>query len=187
MKMNKHFVIALVLMILASALYRIIPDRALGFAPQMAIAIFAGSLLSNNKKFAFLLPLISMLVSDGLYQLLYLNGMSTIPGFYHGQWINYILFISLTCFGFFVKANNIISIAAASITAPTAFFVASNFLVWMGGGGWHRPKTMEGLMQCFVDGLPFYQGSLMATGIFAAILFGTFALFTKVTANKALA
>lgn len=181
--MNKNLIVALVLMILASALYRIIPGRALGFAPQMAIAIFAGSLLSNNKKIAFLLPLISMLISDGLYQLLYLNGLSTIPGFYHGQWINYLLFISLTCFGFFVKTNNIL-IAAGSLAAPTAFFVVSNFMVWVGGGGLHRPKTMEGLMQCFADGLPFYQGSLMATGIFAAIFFATYSLFTNAASNK---
>ncbi|TAH07644.1 MAG: hypothetical protein EAZ12_08530 [Sphingobacteriia bacterium] len=187
MKMNKNLIVALVLMILASALYRIIPGRSLGFAPQMAIAIFAGSLLSNNKKIAFLLPLISMLISDGLYQLLYLNGMSTIPGFYHGQWINYLLFISLTCFGFFVKTNNILSIAAASLAAPTAFFVVSNFMVWIGGGGLHRPKTMEGLMQCFADGIPFYQGSVMATAIFAAIFFGTYSLFTNASSNKVVA
>ena len=174
-------------MILASALYRIIPDRPLGFAPQMAIAIFAGSLLVSNKKLAFLLPLISMLVSDGLYQLLYLNGLSTIPGFYHGQWVNYILFISLTCFGFFVRTKNILSIATASFAAPTAFFLASNFMVWVGGGGLHRPKTITGLMQCFADGLPFYQGSLMATGIFAAVLFGTYSLFTNAAPSKSIA
>jgi hypothetical protein len=187
MKMNKNLILALVLMILASALYRIIPNRTLGFAPQMAIAIFAGSLFVNNKKLAFLLPLISMLVSDGLYQLLYLNGMSTIPGFYHGQWMNYLLFMSLTFFGFFVKTKNILSITAASFAAPTAFFIASNFMVWIGGGGLQRPKTITGLMQCFADGIPFYQGSLMATAIFSAILFGTYALFSTNATSKKLA
>jgi hypothetical protein len=187
MKMNKNLILALVLMILASALYRIIPNRTLGFAPQMAIAIFAGSLLVNNKKLAFLLPLISMLVSDGLYQLLYLNGMSTIPGFYHGQWMNYLLFMSLTFFGFFVKTKNILSITAASFAAPTAFFIASNFMVWIGGGGLQRPKTITGLMQCFADGIPFYQGSLMATAIFSAIFFGTYALFSTNATSKKLA
>ncbi len=187
MKINKNLIVAFTLMILASALYRIIPDRTLGFAPQMAIAIFAGSLLRNNKKLAFLLPLISMLVSDALYQLLYLNGLSTIQGFYHGQWINYLLFMSLTCFGFFVNAKKIVSIATASLTAPTAFFIVSNFMVWIGGGGLHRPKTIEGLMQCFADGLPFYPGSLMATVIFGAIFFGTYSLFTQSDVNKQIA
>lgn len=171
-------------MVLATALYRIIPNRPFGFAPQIAVAIFAGALFSNNKKYAFLLPLISMLISDGIFQILYLNGLSTIPGFYSGQLLNYILFIGLTCFGFFIKNNNITSIAVASFAAPTTYFLISNFLVWLGGGGYHHPKTMVGLMQTLTDGLPFYKGSLLATGMFSAIFFGTYFLAQQLSLSK---
>ncbi len=182
--MNKNILTGLFLMILATALYRIIPSRPFGFAPQIAVAIFAGALFNNNKKYAFLLPLISMLVSDGIFQILYLNGLSTIPGFYSGQLLNYILFIGLTCFGFFIKNNNIASITGASFAAPTTYFLLSNFLVWLGGGGYHHPKTMEGLMQTLTDGLPFYKGSLLATGLFSSIFFGTYFLAQQLSLSK---
>jgi len=182
--MNKNIITGLVLMILATALYRIIPNRTFGFAPQIAVAIFAGALFNSNKKYAFLLPLISMLISDGIFQLLYLNGLSTIPGFYSGQFLNYILFIGLTCFGFFIKNNNIASIAGASLAAPTTYFLLSNFLVWIGGGGYHHPKTMEGLMLTLTDGLPFYKGSLLATGMFSVIFFGTYFLVQRISITK---
>ena len=185
--MNKNILTGLFLMVLATALYRIIPNRAFGFAPQIAVAIFAGALFNNNKKYAFLLPLISMLISDGIFQLLYLNGLSTIPGFYNGQLLNYILFIGLTCFGFFIKNNNITSIAGASLAAPTTYFLLSNFFVWLGGGGYHHPKTMEGLMLTLTDGLPFYKGSLLATVLFSAIFFGTYFLVQRFSLSKQVA
>ncbi|WP_323825029.1 DUF6580 family putative transport protein, partial [Pseudomonas aeruginosa] len=85
-----------------------------GFAPQIAVALFAGSLCVNNKKWAFLLPLLSMLISDSLYELLYINGLTDIRGFYKGQWINYLLILSTTCFGFFARANKPLSVIGAA-------------------------------------------------------------------------
>ena len=91
MKLNKEIVIALIIMIVTSALYRVLPGRPFGFAPQIAIALFSGSLFVKNKHFAFLLPLVSMFLSDLMYQLLYVNHLSPIQGFYYGQWQNYLL------------------------------------------------------------------------------------------------
>lgn len=186
MKTNKHVITALILMVLSTALYRVLPNRPLGFAPQIAVALFAGSLFVSNKKYAFLLPLISMLISDGIYQLLYINGLSEIAGFYGGQWLNYLLIISLTCFGFLIKKNNILAIVGSSIAAPTVFFILSNGLVWLGGGGWGHPKTMAGLLACYADGLPFYPNSMYATLLFSSILFGTYAFINHTLLSKKL-
>ena len=41
--------------------------------------------------------------------------------------------------------------------------------------GLDRPKTFNGLMLCYSDGIPFYKTSLLATLVFSAILFGTYA------------
>ena len=183
MKLNKQFIFSLVLMVLASAIYRVFPNRPMGFAPQMAIAVFAGSLFVNNKKLAFLLPLLSMFISDGLYQVLYMNGLTDISGFYGGQWKNYLLIIGLTSIGFLVKQEKIASIAGASVAAPTIYFILSNGLVWLGGGGWHRPKTVEGLMMTYADGLPFYPNSIYSTIFFSAVLFGSW-YFIKRNASK---
>jgi hypothetical protein len=74
--------------------------------------------------------------------------------------------------------------AAGFIAGPTAYFLISNFAVWIGGGGYQRPRTFEGLMMCYGDGLPFYQMSILSTFVFGAILFGTYNLISKKTFSK---
>ena len=175
MKITKNAIVALVLLVLVSALYRVFPNRPLGFAPQYAMAIFGGALFIKDKKKAFLLPVLSMFLSDLLYQGLYSAGMSNFPGFYEGQWQNYLLFALLTCIGFFIKKINVVNVAAASVAAPTVYFILSNFVVWagwQGTRGFNRPKTFAGLMQCYTDALPFYPNSVYATLFFSLVLFG---------------
>ena len=181
MKVTKQIVAGFILLIVIASLYRIMPGRPYGFAPQIAMAIFAGAII-KNKKFAFLLPLLSMFMSDALYEILFRNGVGNMPGFYEGQITNYILFTSLTVFGFFIKNFNISRIAIASIAAPTTYFLVSNFLVWLSNSplaGSARPKTFNGLLLCFGDGLPFYPWSVAATFIFSAILFGSYYFLTR--------
>jgi hypothetical protein len=52
-------------------------------------------------------------------------------------------------------------------------------MVWMGNGGYQRPKTAMGLLQAYVDGLPFYANSIIATIVFGSILFGANQLIKK--------
>jgi len=84
------------------------------------------------------------------------------------------LFGSLTIVGFFIKNDKPLSIAKGSIAAPTIFFFASNFMTWLGSGGYNRPKTFSGLTQALIDGIPFYTNSLVATFVFGTVLFGGF-------------
>lgn len=171
MKQNRSVLAAFGLLILAASLYRVWPDRPFGFAPQWAMAVFAGAII-KNKKLAFLLPVFSIFISDTIYQLMFQNGTSQIWGFYEGQWSNYLLFASLTVFGLMIRKINWIKIMAASLAAPSAYFLISNFLVWIGGGGYHRATLMESYM----DGIPFYQMSLLATLVFSGVLFGSYFL-----------
>ena len=176
MKLNKEIVIALIIMIAISALYRVLPGRPFGFAPQIAIALFSGSLFVKNKHFAFLLPLVSMFLSDLMYQLLYVNHLSPIQGFYEGQWQNYLLIAATAVFGFGLQTNRVDKFVGNFIAAPTVYFLISNFLVWASFGGYQRPLTTTGLMQTMVDGLPFYGYSLAGTFVFGAVMFGGFKL-----------
>jgi hypothetical protein len=176
MKITKSVIVTLVLLVLVAALYRVFPNRRMGFAPQYAMAIFGGAIFIKNKKWAFILPVLSMFLSDLLYQFLYNKGLSATPGFYEGQWQNYILFALLTVIGFFIKKINVPNVLAASIASPTIYFILSNFVVWAGGGGLQRPKTWSGLMQSYTDALPFYANSIYATLLFSTILFGGYYL-----------
>jgi hypothetical protein len=178
MKLNKQIMVAIVMMIAASALYRILPGRPYGFAPQIAMALFAGSTVKNHK-YAFAFPLLSMFLSDLLYEMLFLNGFTQIQGFYSGQLTNYLMICSLSFIGYYINSKKLYNIIVGSIAAPTVYFLASNFLVWIGGGGYHRPKTFSGLLTCMTDGIPFYQTSIVATMFFGAILFGGYHLIQK--------
>jgi hypothetical protein len=182
MKNSKQLAISFIILIIVASLYRIMPGRPYGFAPMIAMAIFGGAVI-KDKKFAFLFPLLAMFISDGLYQLLYINGVGNITGFYDGQLTNYILFGGLTVFGFFIKNFNVKKIAIASFVAPTVYFLISNFLVWASASplaGFARPKTFSGLLMCYSDGLPFYPWSVAATFIFSALFFGSYYfMFTK--------
>ena len=176
MKLNKEIVIALIIMIATSALYRVLPGRPFGFAPQIAIALFSGSLFVKNKHFAFLLPLVSMFLSDLLYQVLYVNHLSPIQGFYDGQWQNYLLIAATAVFGFGLQTNHLSKFVGNFIAAPTVYFHISNFIVWASFGGYQHPLTTAGLMQTMVDGLPFYAYSVAGTLVFGAVLFGGYKL-----------
>ena len=145
MKLNRQIVAALVIMVAMSALYRVLPGRPLGFAPQIAIALFGGSLFASKKQYAFLLPLVSMFISDALYQVLYINHLSPFEGFYEGQWINYILIASTAVFGFGLQSNKLSKHIASFLAAPTVYFLLSNFIVWASFGGYKHPLTLVGL------------------------------------------
>lgn len=178
MKQNKSLIWLMIIMIIVAAIYRIIPDRAPGFAPQLAMALFAGSII-KDRKWAFALPIFSMLISDVLYELLYIQGLSSLRGFYDGQLINYVLFAGMTVVGFFMKKINVKNIFVFSLIVPSVYFVLSNFFEWMRGSGLNRPKTFDGLMMCYTDAIPFYRTSIIATVAFSAVLFGGWYLLVK--------
>jgi hypothetical protein len=186
MKSSKNMVLSFLLMVLIAALYRIIPGRPFGFAPQWAMAVFAGAII-KDKKWALIIPVLSIFISDLLYQVLYIGGISSIPGLYEGQWQNYLLFALLVFVGFAIRKINIFQITAASFAAPTLYFLVSNFLVWASNGttrGLDRPRTFNGLMLCYADGIPFYRMSILATLIFSGILFGSYYLIHKNAEGK---
>jgi hypothetical protein len=188
MKLNKSVLLAFGLLIISASLYRIWPDRPYGFTPQIAMALFGGAMI-RDKRWAIILPVLSMLISDVLYQALYANGLSTIKGFYGGQWINYFLIAGLTLFGFLLKKISVLRVAAFSISGSIIYFLTSNFAVWMGGGGLGRPKTFDGLMLCYYDGLAFlrdyglfngFYGNLFVGDLFfCALLFGSYKLLSR--------
>jgi hypothetical protein len=183
MKPNRILITAFILLVFTGALYRLVPDRPLGFAPQFAMAIFGGALI-KDRKWAIALPVFSMFLSDALFELLTRAGVVSMPGFYEGQWINYLLIAGVTFIGMAIRKVNVRQIALASVAAPVAYFLLSNGALWLGGGGYARPKTAAGLMQCYADALPFFKGSLAATLCFSALLFGAYLLVQRSAGRK---
>jgi hypothetical protein len=177
MKLNKTNLFILCLLIVASALYRVWDSRPMGFAPQIAMALFAGS-VCRDRRFAFLFPVLSMLVSDIIYQFLYLQGLTPIKGFYGGLWENYLLIASVTIIGFYINKNKLLHITTGSLAGAVYYFILSNFLVWVGGGldinNQPYVKSFEGLAACYIAALPFFKWSLLSTMLFGGVFFGSY-------------
>ena len=171
MKLNKSLIWTFIAIVAVSAIYRIIPNRPEGFAPQMALALFGGAII-KDKKWAFALPLFSLFISDLLYQLLYISGMTDRQGLYAYQIPMYLCFAVITLFGFLLKKITFFKVTMFGTAGSVIFFLLSNLLVLIGGFGFERPKTFNGLMLCYNDALLFYRDYGLIPGFYGNMLIG---------------
>ncbi|MFT3827579.1 MAG: hypothetical protein QM731_26895 [Chitinophagaceae bacterium] len=187
MNTNKKLIWSMVLMVVLATIVRLIPGRPGNFAPQWAIAIFGGAVI-KDKRYAFIIPVLSMLISDLIFQGLYVAGLSSVQGFYRGQVINCLLFGTVALFGYLIKKIDVVSVGVVSLLAPTYFFIVSNFLTWAGVGEYvEYSKDWKGLMECYTAAFPFYLNSLIATVLFSGMLFGAWYLINRPSAKRAIA
>ncbi len=158
------FVLAIIALV---ALARLLP-HPLNFTPIGAIALFAGTYITN-KKHAFLLPMITLLVSDILLQLV--NG----SGFYRDMIFVYGSFALVTAIGFILRGREQRqTIMVASLVSSILFFFITNFGTWLMYDMY--PKTGAGLISCYIAGIPFFKGTVMGDLFYNIILFVTFAV-----------
>ena len=147
-------------MILAAAFTRLIPHPP-NFTAVGAIALFGGAYFSE-KKFAFIVPLVAMLVSD------------LIIGFHNGMLSVYLSFVIIVGIGIilsrYIKFKNVI---AASLLSSVIFFVLTNFQMWIQSPLY--TKNISGLIACYVAAIPFFHYTVMGDLVFVGILFGLFA------------
>lgn len=169
MKPTRQSILFLFILVAISTLVKILcaPQINLsGFTCVIAVSLFAG-LTIEDKKMAFLFPLLTLFISDILLQCLYAVNLFPYQGFYNGQIINYILFIILTLSGIALRKYKTAGIITASFIGPTIFFLLSNFVVWKTQGAlMGYSKDFSGLLQSYTFGLPFYRNSLISTIIF---------------------
>lgn len=180
MKINGRLILfTLVLIVLATACkFYFGPNLDWsGFSPVIAIALFSGFII-KQKDISFLLPLLALFVSDLAIDMLYTQGLFPYAGFYSGQWKNYLILMSATLIGWALKGRSYSSLAIGAFAAPTVFYLLSNFAVWMGQHVVY-PKTFDGLMLSYTNGLPFYRNALIATFVFLPAILFTFNMMTR--------
>ena len=161
--MNKPRFAVLAAMILAAAASRLIPHPP-NFTPIAAIAVFAGAQFSS-KRAALLVPLAGLVLSD------------IVLGFYPITPVVYGSFALTVCLGFWVRCRSMHRIAFANLASAILFFILTNFGVWA-IDNWY-PKTGAGLIACYVAAIPFFRNMLLGNLLFAAVLFGGFAIAEK--------
>lgn len=140
---NKNILFPLGIILLA-ALLRLVPHLP-NFTPIGAMALFGGMYL--DKKYAFILPLIALFISD-----LIIGFHSTMP-FVYGS------FMLSSVIGIWIRKNQsgkrtVFGILLSSVL----FFVITNFGVWLVSGLYE--KSPRGLIETFVMALPFFRNTI---------------------------
>jgi hypothetical protein len=155
--MNKTRFIALALMILTAAASRLIPHPP-NFTPVAAIALFGGAKFAD-RRVALLVPLAALFLSD------------IVLGFHALMPVIYATFGLIVALGFRLRHNgNGLRIATATVVSAVLFFLLTNFGVWALGTLY--PRTLNGLMECYVAAIPFFRNMLLGNVLYSALLFG---------------
>ncbi|HUL32733.1 MAG TPA: DUF6580 family putative transport protein [Candidatus Eisenbacteria bacterium] len=151
-------------MILVAAAVRVAP-HPWNFTPIGAMALFSGAIF-RDRRIAFLFPLAAIFAGDlfvGLHRLIPVVYASVLVSVLIGTWFSTRRTVFRIGFGVFLGALQ--------------FFLITNFAVWRVFDTY--PHTLAGLGACYVAGLPYFGNALAGDALYAAVLFGGFALAEK--------
>lgn len=150
------------LLIAMGAVLRFIP-HAPNFAPIAAIALFSGVYL--RKRFAFILPIAAMLISDYFIGLYSWKIMLSV----------YLSFALVGLIGTQIrKRKTVYTVIGGTLLGSVFFYLITNFAVWAFGTLY--PHTWPGLLQCYVTAIPFFRNTVLGDAFYVGVLFGTYEL-----------
>lgn len=171
-KINLRFSV-LLLMVLITGLSRMIIQID-NFTPIGAMALFGGAYFSDRWK-AFLLPLVSLFLSDMLIQGVIYKGQFGFP-LYESWYYVYGTFALIVLFGtWMLKKVTVKNILLAAIVSSLAHWIITDFGVWMSGCNLSvYTKDLNGFILCYTMALPYLKDFMLGTLFYSAILFGAF-------------
>ncbi len=151
-------------MILAAALSRLLPHPA-NVTPVTALALFAAVHL--DRRTAFLVPLAAMFLSD------------IFLGFHNDMLWVYGSFVAIVFIGFWLRNHrSFTATVGATLAGSLLFYILTNFGMWMATPSMYA-HTFDGLIECYVAGIPFFRNSLLGDLGYVGVLFGLFALLER--------
>lgn len=167
--MTKENLIASYLLVLLVAFSRLAP-HPLGFTPIGALGLFSGTYMNN--RWSWVVPLIALLIGDA------------ITGFYNSLIMIsvYIGFAASACVGKILlsKTRTFTRMGSAIFVSALIFFILSNTSSW-----WvYYPHTADGLLLCYLNGIPYFGRAILADLFYCTILFGAFEWFQHWTLQR---
>jgi hypothetical protein len=148
---------SLVLIVMAAAAMRLLPHPP-NMTSITALALFGGATFAD-RRLAFAVPLLAMLVSDFAL------------GLYGHMEVQYLAVVGVVALGLALRQHrNAGRIAAATLGGSVLFYLVTNFGVWAFEPMY--PKTLAGLAASYVAAIPFFGNSLVGDLGFALVLFG---------------
>ena len=145
------------------ALSRCLPHPP-NFTPLAAMSLLSGAFL-RDWRLALIIPLGAMLLSD-----LYL-------GLHNSMLFVYAAMASIVIFSRYgLRRVSLFRLTSASVLSAVWFFLLTNFGAWLGHETY--APSLNGLMQAYVAGIPFFRNTLLSSVLFTLLAY--LALFTAV-------
>ena len=146
------------LVIIVATVIHLLP-HPFGVSSVGAMALYAGAF--GDKRTSWMVPLIPLclgLIVTGLYEPIVM--LFVFAGFalstFAGRW-------------FLSRKRELWRFGGAVAVGALIFYLLSNFSMWLAG---YYPKTLAGLAECYVAGLPFLGQSMLADAAYCFVLFG---------------
>lgn len=142
------------------------------FTPIGAVALFSGVYLIG--RWSWLVPLVVMLATDMVIGWYDLPIMASV----------YLSLGTIGLIGYAIRQHRQpLIIGLASLVGSVLFFVVTNAAVWAWGHLY--PLTLTGLAASYVNALPFFRNTLLGDLGYTAVLFGGYALVTRLVTRRA--
>ena len=155
------------MIIVLAILARFIPHVP-NFSPVYGALLFGGARLKKRDSIWF--PLLLLAGSDVVLTRFVYQSVG------RGEFVQIAAFAAIAMIGWLLRHKMTWRrFTLACVAGPTAFYLISNFGVWL---GWQSyPHTLAGLIDCYAAGIPFYGHSLASTALFAAVLSGLYEFY----------
>lgn len=149
--------------ILFALIFRFIP-HPMAFTPVGAALLFFGA---RGPRRQLWVPLALLAASDVV--------LTTLVYRYPFSWDHFVTwawYAGMLGLGTTLKRNaGALRILGSALAGSVSFFLASNFAVW---AAWNMyPRTLAGLLTCYVAGVPFFRNGLAGDLLFTAAMFAT--------------
>jgi hypothetical protein len=152
---------SVVILLIASILGRLLPHPA-NFTPLGGAALFGGAKI--GRPWNYLGPLFVLFITD-----LVIGLHGTMAYVYAG-------FVLTVFMGEQVLKGkpSLVKVGVTGLAGSLVFFIVSNFGVW--AEGLMYPKTLTGLIDCYIAAIPFFRNSLIGDAVFSVGFFGLYQL-----------
>ena len=158
------------MLIAFAAIARLVP-HPFGVTPIGALGLFSGTYIKH--RWALIVPVFAVFIGDlmlGLY------AAPVMAAVYFG-------FLTTVLVGRFVlaKKRSPLRYCVAVIAGAVGFYLISNIGMW-----WVAfPRTPEGLIACYIQGLPYLLRTLGGDFVYSLLMFGGYEMFQQWKAKQA--
>ena len=173
-------VIILILIVLAAATMRVINAWAVvpwaNFPIIGAVAIFSGSYFTKSR--AIMISLFTLLLSDIVINLgVYSGKFGVLTGGWY--WTYLIFFLIVVVDWLIMRKVTVKRFLVAGVVSALMHWLLSDLMLWINGSTDLRTmkplsRGVDGLIQCYIQGIPFLRNYLVGTLVYGAIMFGIF-------------